>query len=214
MDSLKLRDIWVFEKQAQKNGYKSIVGVDEAGRGPLAGPVVAAAVMLPKGFKAGIINDSKQMTKNARNQEYGRIKAEAAIGIGIIGPDIIDEINILKATHLAMKTALEDLGAVFDFILVDGLAVPGLPTESKAIIKGDSKSISIAAASIIAKVTRDQIMVDLHKELPHYGFENHKGYGTKFHLDAICKFGICKHHRKSFAPISERLNQWSLPGLE
>lgn len=170
--------------------------------------------MLPEGFENGEVNDSKKMDESARNREYERITSEAAVGIGIIESDIIDKINILKATHMAMRAALENINAAYDFILVDGLKVQGFLVPSKAIIKGDSKSISIAAASIIAKVTRDRIMVEIHNELPHYGFAKHKGYGTKLHLNAICEYGICKYHRKTFSPISERLNQWTLPGLE
>lgn len=208
-------DPWAFEKLAWSRGYGSVVGVDEAGRGPLAGPVVAAAVLLPKGFDAKGIHDSKAMTEKAREKMYDRIRNEAlAVGVGIIGPEIIDEINILQATHKAMRTALEQLSVVFDFILVDGLAVSGFPVESLAIVKGDAKSVSIGAASIIAKVTRDRIMIDLDREYSGYGFAKHKGYGTREHLAALDKYGPCPCHRKSFSPVAERIGNCCLPGLE
>jgi len=192
-----------------------IVGLDEAGRGPLAGPVVAAAVVLPAGFDASGIRDSKMMTARARERMYCRITSEAiACGVGVIGPEVIDEINILRATHLAMKTALDDLGVVFDYILVDGLPVPGLPKPSRAIVKGDSLSVSIGAASIIAKVTRDSIMVEMDRLYPEYGFAGHKGYYCKAHIEAIDRCGPCGCHRTSFSPIKERVANCRLPGLD
>ena len=210
----RLADPWHFETGAREQGYVSIAGVDEAGRGPLAGPVVAAAVMLPEGFDLAGIRDSKAMTPAERDSAFDRITAEArALGIGIIGADVIDEINILRATHRAMRAALDDLGAVFDFILVDGLPVPDLPVESLAIVKGDSKCASIMAASIVAKVTRDRLMLDLDRVHPGYGFNVHKGYCTRAHLDAIDRLGVCPCHRKSFSPIAERIANCRLPGL-
>lgn len=208
-------DPWVYEKQVWSQGHKVIAGIDEVGRGPLAGPVVAAAVILPAGFDSKGIRDSKCMSPAAREKMFLRLTSEAvAIGVGIIGPEVIDEINILRATHAAMKAALNDLGVAFDFILVDGLAVPGLPGPSLPIVKGDSKSVSIGAASIVAKVTRDRIMVELDKDYPQYCFANHKGYGTRDHIAAIQRYGPCPHHRKSFAPISERTANCRLPGLD
>ena len=208
-------DPWFYENRARQEGYVSIVGVDEAGRGPLAGPVVAAAVILPEGFDCAGIRDSKTMSPAERESAFDRITAEArAIGIGVIGPEVIDEINILRATHRAMRAALEHIGAVFDFILVDGLPVPDLPARSIAIVKGDSKSASIMAASILAKFTRDRIMLDLDRAYPEYGFGSHKGYATRAHLAAIDRCGPCPCHRTSFSPISGRIASCRLPGLE
>lgn len=218
-------DPWYYENQARLDGYQSIAGVDEAGRGPLAGPVVAAAVVLPdpstlrqaqgSGFDPRGIHDSKKMSPSAREKAFARITSEAlAFGVGIVDPATIDEINILRATHRAMRAALNDLGAVFDFILVDGLAVPELPAPSRAIVAGDSLSVSISAASIIAKVTRDRIMLELHEQYPDYGFASHKGYGTKEHIAAIDRCGPCPCHRKSFSPVSERIANCRLPGLD
>lgn len=215
MDSLKSIDIWAYEKEAGSKGYNKIAGLDEAGRGPLAGPVVAAAVMLSVDFDPDGIKDSKVMTAAAREKMFHRIMADAiAVGVGIIGPDVIDEINILRATHVAMRTALSNLGADFDFILVDGLPVPDLPASSLAIVSGDAKCISISSASIIAKVTRDRIMVEMDKAFPEYGFAAHKGYGTKEHIKALDRCGPCPIHRRSFSPVTERLLNCRLPGLE
>jgi ribonuclease HII len=206
-------DLWAYEKDARCRGYLRIAGVDEAGRGPLAGPVVAAAVILPPDFDLTGITDSKKLTPARREAAFERITSQAQYGTGVISHEIIDTINILKATHLAMKTALEELGALYDIILVDGLPVPGLPGESLAIIKGDSKSASIAAASIIAKVTRDRIMVEIDSAYPAYGFAGHKGYYCKTHIDALDTHGPCPCHRKSFAPVAERMPDCRLPGL-
>lgn len=206
---------WGYEEQARDDGYSVIAGLDEAGRGPLAGPVVAAAVILPVDFDATGVNDSKKMSASAREKMYARITSEAvAYGVGIVDSDVIDEINILRATHRAMRAALNDLGVAFDFILVDGLAVPDLPAPSRAIVKGDSKSVSIGAASIIAKVTRDRIMVEYDKLYPEYGFAGHKGYGSKAHIEAIHRCGPCPCHRMTFSPIAERIANCPLPGLE
>lgn len=207
-------DPWAYEKQAWADGYARVAGLDEVGRGPLAGPVVAAAVVLPQGFDAHGIGDSKKMTPRAREKAYERIILEAAaFGVGIIGPEIIDEINILRATHAAMRAALSELGAALDFILVDGRRVPDLPCGSLAIVKGDALSVSIGAASIVAKVTRDRMMVEIDREFPQYGFAGHKGYGSREHIAAIEKFGPCPCHRKSFAPVAERIANCRLPGL-
>jgi len=208
-------DPWAYEKQAWAEGFGSVVGVDEAGLGPLAGPVVAAAVLLPKEFDAKGVGDSKAMTPNARETAFERITSEAVcFGIGIIDREVIDEINILRAAHAAMRAALNELGVAFDFILVDGRRVPDLCAKSRAIVKGDSLSVSIGAASILAKVTRDRIMLDLDKEYPQYGFAAHKGYCTAEHISALNEHGPCPCHRRSFSPVSERLLQCRLPGLE
>lgn len=207
-------DPWAYEKQAWANGYARVAGVDEVGRGPLAGPVVAAAVVLPEGFDSEGIDDSKALTPAARERMFQRITAEAVFGVGVIGPEIIDEINILRATYAAMRAALDQIGAAFDFILLDGRPVPDLQAKSLAIVKGDSLSVSIGAASIVAKVTRDRIMVEIDKDFPEYGFAGHKGYCSRVHLAALEKYGVCPCHRKSFAPVAERMLMCRLPGLE
>ena len=207
-------DYWAYEKQARLDGYTRIVGLDEAGRGPLAGPVVAGAVLLAPGFDGDGIRDSKALSARTREKLFDRIMSEAeAVGVGVIGPEVIDRINILRATHLSMKAALDNLGVDFDFILVDGRPVDGLGVRSLPIVGGDSKSVSISAASIIAKVTRDNIMADLDKQYPEYGFASHKGYCTSRHLSALDRHGPCPCHRRSFAPVSERVINCRLPGL-
>lgn len=217
------RDLWLYERQVKAQGYQRIAGLDEAGRGPLAGPVVAAAVVLPEDFDPEGVADSKALTPENRDEVYRRIICQAeAVGVGIVGPREIDEINILRATHKAMSAALEELdsayrralGVAFDFILLDGLPVPGLPKPSLAIVKGDAKCLSIMAASIVAKVTRDRIMCELDREYPEYGFARHKGYCTKQHLEALHRYGPSPIHRRSFAPVAERLAQCRLPGLD
>jgi ribonuclease HII len=208
-------DIWTYENHARIMGHKAIVGLDEAGRGPLAGPVVAAAVILPDGFDPTGVDDSKRLTPTKREMMFGKITKEAAaVGVGIVEPGEIDRINILCATHLAMRMAVEDLGIPCDYVLVDGLPVSGLGAPSLAIVKGDSKCVSIGAASIVAKVTRDRIMVALDRQYPGYGFAKHKGYGCRSHIDAINRLGPCPCHRMSFSPISERNKNCLLPGLE
>lgn len=208
-------DCWAFENEACGLGYTRIAGLDEAGRGPLAGPVVAAAVVLPPDFDSKGIKDSKTLNPESREKTCRRLMCEArAVGVGIVGPEVIDEINILRATHLAMTTALEQIGGAFDFVLVDGLPVNGLPAPSRAIVRGDSRSVSIAAASIVAKVTRDRLMLDYHREYPDYDFASHKGYCTREHLAALDRCGPCPVHRRSFAPVAERIANCRLPGLE
>lgn len=215
MGALEASDPWHFEKQAWARGFKAVAGLDEAGRGPLAGPVVAAAVVLPAGFDGGCIRDSKQMTAAARDAAYDCLMdGSCRVGIGIIGPEVIDEVNILRATNMAMAAALSELGAVFDFVLVDGLRVTGLPAESLSIVKGDSKSVSIGAASIVAKVTRDRIMFEMDGKYPEYGFAGHKGYGSADHLRALDRHGPCPCHRKSFGPVQRRMPSCRLPGLD
>ena len=185
------------------NKYKYISGIDEAGRGPLAGPVVACACALkPPSIIIDNINDSKKLTEKKRNNLAKQIKEHCFLGVGIVDEKIIDEINILQATYLAMSEALSELKTktptTINFVLIDGRDTPKLPISSTGIIKGDTKSYLIACASIIAKVTRDNIMLEYAKKFPKYHFEKHKGYGTKVHREAIKKYGLCPIHRKSF----------------
>ena len=188
-----------FEKIARKDGYQLVAGVDEAGRGPLAGPVVAAAVIFPPDYLNVEINDSKQLSASKREKLYAVIEHDAvAVGLRVIDADVIDNVNILQASLGAMREAVLELSASPDFLLVDGVHRIPIITPQKPIVKGDSLSISIAAASIIAKVTRDRIMEMYHRQFPHYNFQKNKGYGTKEHIRAIQQYGICKIHRKSF----------------
>lgn len=188
-----------YEKDAFKNGYSLIAGVDEAGRGPLAGPVVGAAVILPKGIFIPGLNDSKKLSEKRREQFFDIIKNEALdIGVGIIEHDEIDKINILNAAKKAMVLSLQNLKTGAEIAMVDAEKLDISGVEQISIVKGDTLSISIAAASIIAKVTRDRLMREMDKEYPQYGFLKHKGYGTKEHINAIKKYGICPIHRISF----------------
>lgn len=188
-----------FEKMARREGYHLIAGVDEAGRGPLAGPVVAAAVIFPPDYCNTEINDSKKLSVTKRENLYEIIEKDAmAIGIRVVDADVIDRVNILQASLKAMRDAVLDLAASPDFLLVDGLHRIPIITPQKPLVKGDNLSISIAAASIMAKVTRDRIMEMYHRQFPQYNFQKNKGYGTREHVNAIREFGICKIHRKSF----------------
>lgn len=193
-----------YEKQFCKEGEVFIAGVDEAGRGPLAGPVVAAAVILPTSCNLFALTDSKQLSEEKRNDFFEEIK-EVAISyhISVIDNKQIDKINILEATKLAMKEALNELNPLPQIGLIDAVALQGLSFPTKEIIKGDDKSIAIAAASVLAKVTRDRLMEDLALTYPHYGFENHKGYGTKQHLEALIEYGPSPIHRISFTPVNQ-----------
>ena len=195
-----------FERQYAAQGCKRIAGIDEAGRGPLAGPVVAAVCVLPPDTVFQGLNDSKQLTESERERLFAEITEQADFGIGIAEATEIDRFNILKATFLAMSRALTKLGLKPDVVLVDGHLAPSFGILTVPIVGGDGKSASIAAASILAKVTRDRIMVKLHSQFPQYGFLGHKGYGTPEHLAAIAKHGPCSIHRKSFAPIRGQLN--------
>jgi len=206
-------DVLLYEKEAWRSGFLRLAGIDEAGRGPLAGPVVAAAVIfspekLQKEYQTlwANLTDSKTLTEKQRENFFSKLteSKDVEIGIGIVDATEIDQINILKATHRAMAQAAKQIRPTF--ALVDGLPVNGLPCESKNIIKGDALSLSISAASVIAKVTRDRIMIDLSKKYPQYGFEKHKGYGTKKHLEALKKWGATAVHRKTFRPVA-MLNQ-------
>lgn len=188
-----------FERNAYQSGYRLIAGVDEAGRGPLAGPVVAAAVILPLDYVHTEINDSKRLSPAKRERLYDVIWADAlAVGLGVIEAAVIDEINILQATLMAMKEACAELNPAPDFLLIDGINSLSLPLPQQALIKGDSRSISVAAASIIAKVSRDRIMEMYHRQFSQYNFIKNKGYGTEEHRAAIRDFGLCKLHRRSF----------------
>lgn len=191
-----------YEDQYYKDNINTIVGIDEAGRGPLCGPVVAACCILKKGYKNPNINDSKKLTEKKREEVYKEIIENSVdYGIGIVSPKRIDEINILEATKEAMKIALSQLKIDYDLVLIDAVKL-NLDKPSISIIKGDAKCECIAAASIIAKVTRDHLMSDISKKYPEYGFEKHKGYGTKSHIEAIKKFGVIEgFYRETFEPI-------------
>lgn len=188
--------------RAYENEYdmcEYICGVDEAGRGPLAGPVVAGAAILPKDAQILYLNDSKKLSASKRDELYDEIKEKAiAVGVGIVSPERIDEINILQATYEAMRIAIKELGVTPDILLNDAVTIPGVETKQVPIIKGDAKSVSIAAASIMAKVTRDKIMEEYDKMYPEYGFAGHKGYGSAAHIEAIKTYGPSPIHRKTF----------------
>jgi ribonuclease HII len=204
--SLPIQPMDHFERMYYSHGYQRIAGVDEAGRGPLAGPVVAAAVILPPEGIEERLYDSKKISSRKREELFEIIFSKASgVGIGIVGQEEIDLLNIFQATLKAMALAIEDLPIPPDFILVDGNQVIQIPLPQKPIRKGDQLSTSIAAASIVAKVTRDRMMMEWHQKYPHYNFARHKGYGTKEHREAIGKFGICELHRKTFRGVKEYL---------
>lgn len=187
------------EMEIRAKGFTAVCGIDEAGRGPLAGPVVVAAVILPEDIQLPGVNDSKKITEKKREILFDFVKEHAlAYGIGEASETEIDEINILQATFLAMRRAVEALQIPADYALVDGNRIQGLPVPAETVIGGDGKVLSIAAASILAKVTRDRYMRDMAAQYPEYGFEKHKGYGTKEHYAAIEQYGICPLHRKTF----------------
>lgn len=213
MDSnelLRLKEIYKFELSELSRGRSLICGIDEAGRGPLAGPVVSCAIILP-----GIaseddylqwegINDSKKLTPKKREKLFQHLLGhpDVCIGIGIVSEQLIDRYNILKATLLCMQRAIANLGVKPDCLLIDGMQLTSVRIYQKRIVNGDALSLSIAAASIVAKVTRDNIMLQYHKKYPQYGFDKHKGYGTKEHFRRIKEHGVCKIHRRSFHPIN------------
>lgn len=207
MPDLKLEEL------KKSEGLRWIAGIDEAGRGPLAGPVSAAAVILPEGFSHDLLDDSKKLTEKRRQLIYEELVSRDDVdwSLAYAEVDEIEEINILKATHAAMARAAGALGQAPDFCLIDGLSVPHFPLASEGVVKGDGKSLSIAAASVIAKVSRDQRMLEYAKRYPEYGFERHKGYGTKLHLEALKKHGPCPIHRKTFAPVASVIAQMNLP---
>ena len=198
-------DLWAIENARYSDGIQTICGVDEAGRGPLAGPVYAAAVILPRGLVIDGLNDSKKLTEKKRAELFDVIKARAlAWGIGSADEKEIDGINILQATFLAMQKAIAALNPQPDFILADAVTIPKILIPQEGIIKGDAKSVSIAAGSIIAKVSRDRIMYEYDRLYPEYGFASHKGYGTKAHIEAIKKYGMLNIHRRSFIHFSAK----------
>ena len=191
--------MWEIEEEVYAEGYTVICGVDEAGRGPLAGPVCAAAVILPRGHQIPGLNDSKKLTDKKRRELFPLIKEQAiAYGIGMASHEEIDEINILQATYLAMERAIAQLEGKADMALIDGNRAKDFGMAVRTVVKGDSLSANIAAASVLAKVTRDDLMVEMAKEFPGYGFEVHKGYGTKAHYEALRNMGPCAIHRMTF----------------
>jgi ribonuclease HII len=195
-----------FEKMFRKRGFRKITGVDEAGRGCLAGPVVAGAVILPEGGIGERLYDSKQISAEKRDALYEIIFSRArAVGVGIVSQEEIDRLNVLQASLAAMILAIRNLSISPDYILIDGLQGLEIPVPQKPIRKGDQLSTSIAAASIVAKVTRDRLMEQYHRQYPQYDFSNHKGYGTKEHREAIQRFGVCELHRKTFRGVKEYL---------
>lgn len=199
-------DLYKYEKQLYKDGIEYIGGVDEVGRGPLIGPVVSACVVLPKKIKIKGLTDSKKLSEKKRNEYYKIIIDKAlSIGIGIVDNKRIDEINIYEATKESMILAINKCNINIQHILIDAMKL-NLNVNSTSIIKGDQKSISIAAASVIAKVTRDEIMYKMDKKYPQYDFKNNKGYPTKKHIDAIKKYGILNEHRRSYKPVIDYLN--------
>lgn len=188
-----------FENEALSKGYKAVCGVDEAGRGPLAGPVCAAAVILPEGVVIDGVNDSKKLSEKKRESLFDVIREQAlSYSIAYATVDEIEEINILNATMLAMRRAIDGLNIKADYAMIDGNKIPPLDIDGECIVKGDAKSMSIACASILAKVSRDRLLYKYAEEYPMYGFDKHKGYGTKVHREAILKYGPCPYHRKSF----------------
>jgi len=202
-------DLYKYEKELYKEGINYIGGVDEVGRGPLIGPVVTACVVLPKDFVLEGLNDSKQLSEKKRNEFYKYIKEHAiACEVGIIGPEKIDEVNIYEATKLAMIQAIEKVKKKIklEHVLIDAMPLEiDIPTTS--IIKGDAKSISIAAASVIAKVTRDEMMYELDEKYPQYGFKSHKGYPTKKHIQAISEYGLIDGYRKTYGPVKKIIEE-------
>lgn len=198
-ESERLEGMLEFERELYEKGIEFVAGVDEAGRGPLCGPVVAAAVILPKNEKIAGVNDSKKLSEKKREELFEVIKEKAvAYSVGIVDEKVIDEINILEATRLAMKKAVEGLSHVPEFVLVDAEKHVPISVPYTAIVKGDARSESIAAASIIAKVTRDHMIEKLDKKYPEYNFAKNKGYGTREHIQAIKEHGLCEIHRKTF----------------
>ena len=203
-DEAKEKDLLTYEKELYKKGIKLIAGTDEVGRGPLVGPVVAAAVILPENYYLEGLDDSKKLTEKKREKYYDVIYKDAiSVGIGVVDAKTIDEINILEASRLAMKMAVEDLKVKPEHILSDAMKLDNQGIPYTDIIHGDALSESIAAASVIAKVTRDRMMYDLDKAHPEYGFAKHKGYPTKLHLENIKKYGVLDNYRFSYKPVKE-----------
>lgn len=201
-------DLWKYEKELNKKGITKIGGTDEAGRGPLFGPVVAACVILPKDFKLDGLNDSKKLTEKKRNEYYNYLIENVIYGVGIVDNKEIDKINIYEASRKAMKKAIEEVRKQTDleYVLSDAMPID-LDIPVMPIIKGDAKSITIAAASVIAKVTRDKMLYEIDKKYPEYGFKNHKGYPTKKHLEAINKYGLIEGYRKTYSPVKNYIEK-------
>jgi len=203
-----------FEAEARRCGYRRVAGLDEAGRGPLAGPVVAAAVLLPRRCDLPGLNDSKQVAEAERERLYDEIARRAiGVGIGLADAQAIDALNILEATRFAMGRAIQALAVPPDFLLIDAVFLSSVPLPQRAIIKGDGLSVSIAAASIVAKVTRDRLMLEYHQRYPQYRFHIHKGYPTPEHLRLLAEYGPCEIHRRSFRPVRQALGRAGQPDL-
>jgi ribonuclease HII len=202
---MKARCSLEFEERLRASGFCRVAGVDEAGRGPLAGPVVAAAVILPAGFSHPRLNDSKKLSEKVRVSLFAELLEAPQVSSAIVevGPEEIDQLNILRATHEAMRRAVLKLQPAPDHVLIDGLPVSPFPKPQTALVGGDGLSLSIAAASVLAKVTRDRLMLALDAEYPQYAFAQHKGYGTALHLARLQEHGPCPAHRRSFAPVRQ-----------
>ena len=201
-------DLFEFETKASHQGFKNIAGIDEAGRGPLAGPVVAAAVIFPSQVNIQGLNDSKKLSTKKREELFPKIQEiSVSYGVAVVGEKVIDKINILQAARLAMKQAVETLKITPGLLLIDGNQKIDSTLNQWPIVKGDSRSLSIAAASVLAKVTRDRIMDDYHKLYPQYEFKRHKGYGTKLHRNLIQEHGPCPIHRNTFKGVAEYINR-------
>ncbi|NCO67874.1 MAG: ribonuclease HII [Nitrospirae bacterium] len=191
--------MYQYDESLRKKGFLRIAGIDEAGRGTLAGPVVAAAVVLNEGVKIDRLRDSKKVPEKEREILFYKIQSSSTdIGIGIVGPEEIDRLNILRATRLSMQLAVEDLSTPPDILIIDAVSLPSIPIKQLSPVKGESISASVAAASIIAKFVRDKIMLDYHRQYPDYNFKKHKGYSTREHLDMLQVYGPCPIHRKTF----------------
>ena len=200
-------DLYKYEKELWNEGYNNIAGVDEVGRGPLIGPVVTACVILPHDFQLDGLTDSKKLTEKKREEYYEYIMENAlSVSVGMMDEKVIDEVNIYEATKLAMYQAINNSKVKPEYVLIDAMKLEDLEIPNLPIIKGDAKSISIAAASVIAKVTRDRMMIELDNKYPMYGFKSHKGYPTKKHVEAILKYGLIEGYRKTFKPISTIIN--------
>lgn len=204
---IEVDDLLKFEKELYSQGLTLIGGVDEAGRGPLVGPVVAACVILPVNYELEGLNDSKQLSEKKRDLLFDIIMKDAiSVGVGIVEADMIDKINILEASRLAMKLAIDNMDVKPEFVLSDAMKLNNIDIPYKDIVHGDALSLSIAAGSVIAKVTRDRMLYELDKEYPEYGFAKHKGYPTKAHLEAIQKYGLLKNYRFTYKPVSDLIN--------